>query len=77
MNHAVAIAMAESPEAGLERLDAIESARALKRYYLFPATKGELLRRLGRRSEADAQFRRAIELAPNEPVRRFLRRKLG
>ena len=49
-----------------------EDARELKRYYLFPATKGELLRRLGRRSDADTQFRRAIELAPNEPVRRFL-----
>lgn len=77
LNHAVAIAMADGAEAGLDRIRSIRDAPALTRYYLLPATQGELLRRLGRTTEAETEFRRAIELAPTEPVRRFLRRKLA
>ncbi len=77
LNRAVAIAMDEGAENGLHALDEVRAAPELRRYYLLPATEGELLRRLGRTEEADACFRRAIELAGTEPVRRFLRRKLG
>ena len=77
LNRAVAIAMVEGAENGLRAIDAVRSAPELRRYYLLPATEGELLRRLGRAEEADACFRRAIVLAGTEPVRRFLRRKLG
>ncbi len=77
LNRAVAIAMDEGEENGLRAIDEVRGAPELRRYYLLPATEGELLRRQGRTEEADSCFRRAIELAGTEPVRRFLRRKLG
>jgi RNA polymerase sigma factor (sigma-70 family) len=77
LNRAVAVAMIDGPEHGLSALDAIKGADELRRYYLLPATRGELLRRLGRADEAVEQFRCALDLAASEPVRRFLRAKLA
>jgi RNA polymerase sigma-70 factor (ECF subfamily) len=69
LNRAVAVAMAEGPERGLELLDGI---RGLDRYRLLHAARGDLLRRLGRRGEAVTAYRRARELATNPAEQRFL-----
>jgi RNA polymerase sigma-70 factor (ECF subfamily) len=77
LNRAVAVAMADGPASGLELVDALEQTGALSDYYLLPATRADLLRRLGRDSEAAAAYRRALELAPTDAERRFLHRRLA
>jgi RNA polymerase sigma-70 factor (ECF subfamily) len=72
LNRAVAVAMAESPERGLELLDAVD----LPTYHLLHAARADLLRRLGRREEAVASYRAALEHEMNEGDRAFLRRRL-
>ena len=52
LNRAVAVAMAEGPEAGLALVDALDASGALAGYRLLPATRADLLRRLDRRPEA-------------------------
>lgn len=74
LNRAVAVGMAESPEAGLLLVD--ELADALGGYHLLPATQADLLRRAGRRAEAAAAYRKALDLAPTEAEQRYLRRRL-
>ena len=76
LNHAVAVAMAESPQAGLDLIDAIDGVETLWRYHLLHAARADLLRRLGRRDEAAAAYRRAHELAVNPADRRFLAERL-
>ncbi len=73
LNGAVAVAFAHGLEQGLELVDAIEG---LDDYYLFHSTRADLLRRLGRRDDADAAYRRALELAPTDVERDFLRARL-
>ncbi len=77
LNRAVAVAMADGPAAGLDLLAALEAAGALAGYHLLPATRADLLRRLGRRAEAAAAYRQAHDLAANEAERRFLARRLA
>jgi RNA polymerase sigma-70 factor (ECF subfamily) len=77
LNRAVAVAMADGPVAGLVLIDELEQTGALSDYYLLPATRADLLRRLRRDAEAVAAYRRALELVPTEPERRFLRRRLS
>jgi RNA polymerase sigma-70 factor (ECF subfamily) len=77
LNRAVAIAMADGPEAGLSLVDAIEATGALSGYHLLPATRADLLRRLGRRAEAAAAYRDALELATSDAERRYLTRRLA
>ncbi len=77
LNRAVAVAMADGPAEGLALVDEIEAGGALIDYYLLPATRADLLRRLGRREEAAASYRRALEMAPTEPVRRFMQGRLS
>ena len=74
LNRAVAVAMAEGPEAGLELVDAVEG---LDRYYLLHAARADLLRRLGRAGDARAAYERASDLAPSDVEREFLRNRLG
>ena len=66
LNRAVAVGMAFGPEAGLEAVDAIRDAPALKNYHLLPAVRGDLLFKLGRTDEARAEFERAASLTMNE-----------
>ena len=73
LNRAVAIAMADGLERGLELIDRLEARGDLTRYHLVDAARADLLRRLGRRAEANAAYARAIDLATNEAERRFLR----
>ncbi|HEY6030117.1 MAG TPA: sigma-70 family RNA polymerase sigma factor, partial [Gaiellaceae bacterium] len=63
LNRAVAVAMADGPERGLEL---VERLRGLDRYHLLHAARADLLRRLDRRDEAAAAYRRAADLAPSE-----------
>ena len=77
LNRAVAIAMRDGPEAGVRLIDALLLRGELATYHLAHAARGDLCRRLGRRDEAIASYRRALELATQEPERRFLARRLA
>ncbi len=77
LNRAVAIAMRDGPQAGLELIDAIFSRGELTEYHLAHAAKAELSRRLGRTREARASYETAIGLARQEPEKRFLERRLS
>src|SRR5205823_14769800 len=74
LNRAVAVAMADGPEPGLERVDGLTG---LERYHLWHSTRAELLHRLGRDGEAAAAYSRALELAPSETERTFLQSRLS
>jgi RNA polymerase sigma-70 factor (ECF subfamily) len=76
LNAAVAVAMADGPEAGLALVQELEDDGQLTDYHLLHATRADLLRRLGRGAEAAASYRRALELTTNEAERRFLARRL-
>ncbi|MFS8097360.1 sigma-70 family RNA polymerase sigma factor [Lentzea alba] len=73
LNHAVAVAMADGPEAGLKLIDGIEG---IDEYHLLHSARADLLRRLDRRDEAVAAYRRAHELAVSPADRRFLAGRL-
>jgi RNA polymerase sigma-70 factor (ECF subfamily) len=75
LNRAVAVAMADGPAAGLALVDQL--AGALDGYHLLPATRADLLGRLGRTDEAAAAYREALALAPTDVERRYLAGKLG
>jgi RNA polymerase sigma-70 factor (ECF subfamily) len=77
LNQAVAVGMRDGPAAGLALVEQLERAGELAGYHLLPATRADLLRRLGRRDEAAAAYREALELAPTEPERRYLARRLS
>src|SRR4051812_56345 len=77
LNRAVAVAMAEGPERGLEVLDDPELAEALSEYHLFWSARADLLRRLDRSDDAADAYRRALELATNPVERRFLEGRLS
>jgi RNA polymerase sigma-70 factor (ECF subfamily) len=65
--------MGESLERGLSVIDGLE----LDEYYLFHAARADLLRRLGRRSQAAAAYERALGLATNRVEQNFLRKRLA
>jgi RNA polymerase sigma-70 factor, ECF subfamily len=77
LNRAVAVAMSEGPERGLELLDREEVAKQLGDYHLFWSARADLLRRLGRSEEAEGAYLRALELATNPVERRFLEDRLA
>src|SRR5436190_2187324 len=68
LNRAVAVAELDGPAAALALVDKLD----LDRYYLFHAIRADLLRRLGRRAEADAAYDTAIALAGNAAERAHL-----
>jgi RNA polymerase sigma-70 factor, ECF subfamily len=73
LNRAIAVAETDGGEAGLALVDRLD----LDGYQYFHATRADLLRRLGRRDEARAEYERALELAHSEPERRFLQRRIA
>ena len=75
LNRAVAVAMSEGPERGLELIAELEDGM-LERYHLLHAARADLLRRLGRRDEAADAYRRARELTENPAEQAFLERRL-
>jgi RNA polymerase sigma-70 factor (ECF subfamily) len=76
LNRAVAVAMATSPAAGLALLDGGELNSALDGYHLYHAARADLLRRAGRKTEASAAYRRALELVTNETERAYLEQRV-
>jgi RNA polymerase sigma-70 factor (ECF subfamily) len=77
LNRAVAVAMADGPEAGLQIVDQLEAAGALTGYHLLPATRADLLRRLGHDEAAAEAYRAALALTTTDSERRFLQRRLA
>ena len=77
LNRAVAVGMADGPEAGLSLVSALEASGQLTGYHLLPATKADMYRRLGRADEAAACYRQALELASTDAERRYLGRRLA
>lgn len=76
LNRAVAVAMRDGPEVGLELIDAILAAGDLADYRLAHAARADLCRRLGRSGEARTAYRRALELTQLAPERRFIEQRL-
>lgn len=74
LNRAVAIAMADSPQAAFGLIDRL--APELDTYHLFHATRADLFRRVGALEEATQSYIRALELVTNDSERRFLERRL-
>jgi RNA polymerase sigma-70 factor (ECF subfamily) len=77
LNQVVAVGMADGPAAGLRLVEQLEHSGALAGYHLLPASRADLLRRLGRGGEAAAAYRQALELAPTDAERRYLARRLA
>jgi predicted RNA polymerase sigma factor len=75
LNRAVAVGMAFGPAAGLDLVDALVAEPSLKAYYLLPAVRGDLLRKLGRSEEARVEFERAASLTENLRERELLQRR--
>lgn len=75
LNRAVAIGMAEGPQAGLDAVDAIAGAPALAAYHHLPAVRGDLLQKLGRLAEARLAFEAAARLAANGRERALMQRR--
>jgi len=72
LNRAVAVAMAQGPARGLELVEALSDEPALQSYHLLPSVRGDLLSKLGRASEARAEFERAAALARNAREKQLL-----
>jgi RNA polymerase sigma-70 factor (ECF subfamily) len=77
LNRAVAVAMADGPAAGLAIVARLAAGGELAGYHLLPATRADLLRRLGRWPEAAASYREALALATTDAERRYLARRLA
>ena len=77
LNRAVAIAMRDGPQAGLQLIQPMLTEPPLAAYHLTHAAHADLCRRAGRNAEARESFTRALDLARQEPERRFLRRRLA
>jgi RNA polymerase sigma factor (sigma-70 family) len=75
LNRAVAVGMAEGPEAGLAIADRLVGEPALKSYHLLGSVRGDLLHRLGRFDEARAALEAAAGLAANDRERELLQRR--
>jgi RNA polymerase sigma factor (sigma-70 family) len=75
LNRAVAVGMAEGPEAALVIVDRLAHEPALKNYHLLGSVRGDLLHKLGRYAEARASFEAAAALAGNKREHDFLRRR--
>jgi len=74
LNRAVAVSMAEGPDAGLALIELI-APDGLPDYHLLPAARGDMLWRLGRRTEAAEAYRAARDLAGTDAERRYLERR--
>ncbi len=77
LNRAVAVAMVRGPEVALEEVELLEREGRLSGYRYLPATKADLLRRLGRYPEAVVAYRAALDLTDNEAERAFLSDRLA
>jgi RNA polymerase sigma-70 factor, ECF subfamily len=76
LNRAVAVAMAEGPERGLELMEELAAESDLENYHLLHAARADMQRRLGRAAEAAREYEKALGLVTNESERRYLERRL-
>ena len=76
LNHAVAVAMSEGLEQGLEQIDEIGASGRLEDYHLYHAARADILRRLGRKSESAQAYTAALKLATNKVEQEYLRERL-
>ena len=76
LNRAVALAMVQGPQVGLQLIDALAFSGDLDEYHLLHAARADMLRRMGSSAEAAKSYARALALATNDSERRFLERRL-
>ena len=76
LNHAAAVAMSEGFERGLSLIEAAGASGALDNYYLYHASRADLLRRLNRTGEAAEAYHRALSLTTNSVEQNYIRRRL-
>ena len=76
LNHAVAVAMADGPAAGLALVEELTASGELAGYHLLPATRADLLRRLGDSERAAEAYREAVALAATDAERAYLKARL-
>jgi RNA polymerase sigma-70 factor (ECF subfamily) len=76
LNRAVAVSFAMGPHEGVELLESIQESSALERYVPFHLARADMFRRLGRANDARECYRRALGLAHNEQVRRFIEQRM-
>jgi RNA polymerase sigma-70 factor (ECF subfamily) len=76
LNRAIAVAMRDGAEAGLALIESLFSRGDLTHYHLAHAAHADLCRRLGRTDEARQSYRKALDIARQEPERRFLQQRL-
>ncbi len=76
LNRAVAIAMCDGPEAGLNHIDALLEHGELANYYLAHSARADMYRRLGRTAEARSSYEKALTLTQQEPERQFLQDRI-
>lgn len=77
LNQAAAVAMSEGVEKGLALIDSAGASGALDNYYLYHASRADLLRRLNRTDEAAGAYQRALSLTTNIVEQNFIRRRLN
>jgi RNA polymerase sigma-70 factor, ECF subfamily len=77
LNRAIAVLMVDGPQVALGELERLESDGRLAGYRYLPATKADVLRRLGRTAEAARAYRAALALADNEAERDFIEKRLA
>jgi RNA polymerase sigma-70 factor (ECF subfamily) len=77
LNYAAAVAMSEGPERGLDLLEEAGAGGALENYYLFHASRADLLRRLGRLAEAADSYTTALSLTTNQVEMNYIQRRLN
>jgi RNA polymerase sigma-70 factor (ECF subfamily) len=76
LNHAAAVAMSEGFEKGLSAVEAAGASGALDKYYLFHASRADLLRRLKRFNEATAAYEKALSLTTNRVEQNYIHKRL-
>ncbi|QYN32531.1 sigma-70 family RNA polymerase sigma factor [Pseudonocardia sp. DSM 110487] len=77
LNRAVAVAMVDGPAAGLALVEELAASGELDGYHLLPATRADLLRRLGAKERAAEAYRHAVALAPTDVERAYLEARLN
>jgi len=77
LNRAVAVSLSQGPSVGLALIDSLVAGGALTGLHLLPATRADMLRRLGRAPEAALEYEHARRLAPTDAERRYLDRRLA
>jgi len=77
LNRTVVVAMVSGPQAALDDIAKLEAEGRLDGYHYLPATKADLLRRLGRAAEARSAYLAALKLTDNPAERGFLSRRVA